>query len=84
MQKSLEPWNEKINQRLSAIAVAESELSILYEKANASAVAFKEVKGKIVSIEEGRSAKLAQLEEIRAEKSKLEKVSSGRSNRKAI
>ncbi|KAJ3555701.1 hypothetical protein NPX13_g10301 [Xylaria arbuscula] len=36
-QKSLEPWQEKINQKQSAIAVAESEMAILTEKANAGA-----------------------------------------------
>ncbi|KAI1385991.1 nuclear condensin complex subunit Smc4 [Hypoxylon trugodes] len=72
-QKSLEPWNEKINQKQSAIAVAESELAILEEKANAGAVALEEVQTKIAKIEEGRVAKLAELEECQAEKAKLEK-----------
>ncbi|KAI0427163.1 condensin complex component SMC4 [Xylaria sp. FL1042] len=71
-QKSLEPWQEKINQKQSAIAVAESEMTILAEKANAGAVALEEMKTKITSIEEGRAAKLAELEECQAEKAKLE------------
>ncbi|KAI1420421.1 condensin complex component SMC4 [Xylaria sp. FL1777] len=71
-QKSLEPWQEKINQKQSAIAVAESEMAILAEKANAGAIALEEMKAKITSIEEGRTAKLAQLEECQAEKAKLE------------
>lgn len=72
-QKSLEPWQEKINQKQSAIAVAQSELSILEEKANAGSKALEELKAKIASIEGGREAKLAQLEECQAEKAQLEK-----------
>lgn len=74
-QKSLEPWNEKINQKQSAIAVAESELAILHEKANAGAVALEETKVKVAAIEEGRSAKLADLEQCKLERSKLERES---------
>ena len=74
-QKSLEPWNEKINQKQSAIAVAESELAILHEKANASAVALEETQAKVAAIEEGRSSKLAELEKCRLERSGLEKES---------
>ena len=72
-QKSLEPWNEKINQKLSAIAVAESELAILHEKANAGAVALEETQAKIVSIQEGQQSKLADLEDCKAQYSKLQK-----------
>ncbi|KAI1842949.1 hypothetical protein JX266_010802 [Neoarthrinium moseri] len=71
-QKSLEPWKEKINQKQSAIAVAESEMAILEEKANAGEVALKEMNAKIASIDKGRTAKLAQLEECQAEKAELE------------
>ncbi|KAG0647173.1 Chromosome segregation cut3 [Hyphodiscus hymeniophilus] len=72
-QKSLEPWNEKINQKQSAIAVAESELAILHEKANAGAVALEETEAKLISIEEGRKAKLDELEECKSQRAKLEK-----------
>jgi structural maintenance of chromosome 4 len=72
-QKSLEPWKQKVNQKESAIAVAESELAILHEKANAGAVALEETQAKIVSIEQGRDAKLAALEECKVEKARLEK-----------
>ena len=34
-QKSLEPWNEKINAKQSTLAVAQSELDIVKERANA-------------------------------------------------
>lgn len=72
-QKSLEPWNEKINQKQSAIAVAESELNILKEKANAGTVALAEMEAKIASIEESKAAKLEELKECEAEKARLEK-----------
>ncbi|OBT46277.1 hypothetical protein VE00_02341 [Pseudogymnoascus sp. WSF 3629] len=72
-QKSLEPWNEKINQNQSAVAVAESELAILHEKANAGAVALEETQAKIATIQGGQEAKLAELEECKAQKAKLEK-----------
>ncbi|KAF7562523.1 hypothetical protein G7046_g1595 [Stylonectria norvegica] len=67
-QKSLEPWMEKINQKQSAIAVAESEMTILQEKANAGAVALEDLQAKIVSIEEGKAAKLEELKVCEAEK----------------
>ena len=72
-QKSLEPWNEKINQKQSSIAVAESELAILHEKANAGAVALEETQAKLASIEGGREAKLAGLEECKSQRAKLER-----------
>jgi structural maintenance of chromosome 4 len=72
-QKSLEPWNEKVNQKQSAIAVAESELAILAEKANAGAVALEEMQTKLANIEQGREAKLAELEQCKSERVKLEK-----------
>ena len=75
-QKSLEPWNEKINGKQSAIALAQSELDILREKSNAGAVALEEIQGKIRSIEEGRIAKQAELEECKGQKAKLEKEAS--------
>jgi structural maintenance of chromosome 4 len=72
-QKSLEPWNEKINQKQSAIAVAESEMAILREKANAGAVALEELEAKIAAIEEGRAAKAEETKACQAEKASLEK-----------
>lgn len=72
-QKSLEPWNEKINQKQSAIAVAESEMTILREKANAGAVALEELEAKIAAIEESREAKAEETKECQAEKASLEK-----------
>ena len=75
-QKSLEPWNERINQKQSAIAVAESELAILHEKANAGAVALEETQAKVAGIEEIREAKLMELEACKLERSKLEEEAS--------
>ncbi|QPC79993.1 hypothetical protein HYE68_010745 [Fusarium pseudograminearum] len=71
LQKSLEPWNEKINQKQSAAAVAESELNILQEKANAGAIALEDLQSKIVSSEETKSAKRAELKSCQAEKAEL-------------
>ncbi len=72
-QKTLEPWNEKINERQSAIAVARSELEILQEKANAGALALEEANSKINSIEEAQTAKAAEQEQRQSEKARLEK-----------
>lgn len=72
-QKSLEPWKEKINQKQSAIAVAESEMTILREKANAGAVAMEELEAKIAGIEEDRAGKAEKFKQCRAEKAGLEK-----------
>ncbi|KAH0529351.1 hypothetical protein TsFJ059_004109 [Trichoderma semiorbis] len=72
-QKSLEPWIEKINQKQSSIAVAESEMNILKEKANAGAVALQELEAKISSIEEGKVAKQKELKACQTEKAKLTK-----------
>ena len=72
-QKALEPWNEKINQKQSAIAVAQSELDILREKSSAGEVALEEAKGKVNAIEEGRIAKVEELDIIRGQKAQLDK-----------
>lgn len=72
-QKSLEPWKERVNQKQSAIALAESELNILREKANAGTIALEETNAKIVSIQEGLESKTAELENHKATKSKLER-----------
>jgi structural maintenance of chromosome 4 len=71
-QKSLEPWNEKINKKQSAVAVAQSELDILRERSNASAVLLEEAQGKIGTIEETLQAKQNDLEERQAQKETLE------------
>ncbi|KAK2590570.1 Structural maintenance of chromosomes protein 4 [Conoideocrella luteorostrata] len=71
-QKSLEPWMEKINQKQSAIAVAESEMNILKEKANAGAVAIEELDGKVATIEQNKVTKTKELKACEVEKGKLQ------------
>lgn len=71
-QKSLEPWIEKINQKQSAIAVAESEMNILKEKANAGAVAVEELEAKTATIEKEKAAKVKELKKCEAEKDELQ------------
>jgi structural maintenance of chromosome 4 len=71
-QKSLEPWDEKINKKVSAVAVAQSELDILRERSNAGAVLLEEAQSKVSSIEEALAAKEGDLEERQAQKAALE------------
>lgn len=72
-QKSLEPWNAKVNEKQSAIAVAQSELDILREKDSAGAVAIAEVEAKIAGFEESKATKTEELNECKSQKQKLEK-----------
>ncbi|KAG9780440.1 structural maintenance of chromosome protein, partial [Aureobasidium melanogenum] len=72
-QKSLEPWNAKINQKQSAIAVAQSELDILKEKATSGQKAIDQSNAKIESIEANREEKLQEIEQRKYEKARLEK-----------
>ncbi|KAL9114117.1 MAG: hypothetical protein Q9227_001889 [Pyrenula ochraceoflavens] len=72
-QKSLEPWNEKISQKQSRIAVAQSELDILREKANAGTRAIEDAASKISDIEEMKDKKGAEIQEHQNQKSRLEK-----------
>jgi structural maintenance of chromosome 4 len=72
-QKSLEPWSAKINEKQSAIAVAQSELDILLERENAGAKGIADVEAKIESLEEAKQAKTAELDECKAEKKRVEK-----------
>ncbi|QUC20975.1 uncharacterized protein UV8b_05216 [Ustilaginoidea virens] len=83
-QKSLEPWVEKINQKQSAIAVAESEMTILKEKANAGAVAIQELESKAVTIEGDKDAKMKELKACEAERKKLEEEAEKMSSELAI
>ncbi|RAH52840.1 structural maintenance of chromosomes protein 4 [Aspergillus piperis CBS 112811] len=71
-QKSLEPWDEKINKKLSAVAVAQSQLDIIRERSNAGAVLLEEAQAKVASIEEGLATKETELEERKEQKSTLE------------
>jgi structural maintenance of chromosome 4 len=72
-QKSLEPWSAKINEKQSAIAVAQSELDIMRERENAGAKGIAEVEAKIESLEEAKQTKAAELDECKAERRRVEK-----------
>lgn len=72
-QKSLEPWNAKINEKQSAIAVTQSELDILRERASAGAVALDEIQQKIEGIEESCRGKEVEMKECQAQRTQLEK-----------
>ena len=72
-QKQLDPWSEKIGQKQSRIAVAQSELDILREKASAGTVALEELTKRIEGFEELQKNKLQELKNVRQEKDTLEK-----------
>lgn len=72
-QKQLDPWNEKIGQKQCRIAVAQSELDILREKASAGVVALNELAKKTEGFEELQQTKLQELADIRHEKESLER-----------
>lgn len=84
-QKTLEPWNAKINDKRSEIAVAQSELDILRERENAGATAIAEIEAKIAGFQEAREAKVQEMQqctsiqqaaqkEIRQTEAELDKV----------
>lgn len=72
-QKSLEPWNAKVNEKTSAMAVARSELEILREKEGSGAAAIADVEAKIATLEESKSSKADELEQCRSEQKELQK-----------
>ena len=72
-QKSLEPWSAKINEKQSAMAVAQSELDILRERENAGAKGIAEVEAKIEALQESKESKLAELQACKAEKKQISK-----------
>lgn len=72
-QSALEPWRAKVNDKQSAIAVAQSELDILREKENAGAKSIAELEAKITAYHESKETKQAELQELKAEKKKVEK-----------
>ena len=74
-QKSLEPWNGKINEKLSAIALAQSELDIHRERASAGTVAIEEAQEKMASLVESCKAKEVEIEELKTKKARVEKES---------
>ena len=82
-QKSLEPWNEKINEKQSAMAVAQSELDILRERASAGAVALEEIQEKIRLIGASREAKEKEIANFEQQKLQLESAA-GKINNELI
>ncbi|RMY59679.1 hypothetical protein D0865_01946 [Hortaea werneckii] len=72
-QKQLEPWNAKISEKQSSIAVAQSELDILRERENAGATAVAEMETKITGLEEQRDGKVAELGECKKQRKVAEK-----------
>jgi len=66
-QQQLEPWNAKINDKQSAMAVAQSELDILRERENAGANAVADIEAKIEGYQGQREEKAAELETCRKE-----------------
>lgn len=71
-QRLLEPWNERINEKQSAIAVTQSELDILRERASAGAVALGDMQGRVQSIAGSRGEKEAKLHELEAQNVQME------------
>lgn len=72
-QKSLEPWNEKMNEKQSSMAVTQSELDILRERASAGDVALDDMRGKMQALQESRKAREADLREMKSRKARVEK-----------
>lgn len=71
-RKSLEPWNERINEKRSAIAVAQSELDIMHERGNTARLALTDAQAKVGTIEQARLTKEAELDQCRQERAGLE------------
>ena len=72
-QKQLEPWNEKINQKQSAIAVMQSELGMLRERASAGEVALQGLNNKKDGIRSAVEGKTVELVDIKSKKAQFEK-----------
>lgn len=72
-QKSLEPWNEKINEKQSAKAVTQSELDILRERASAEDVALEKMQEKMQTLREAKKSKEVDLKELKGTKAQIEK-----------
>lgn len=72
-QRSLEPWNERINEKESSIAVTQSELEILRERASAGATAIEESRSRIAKLQADCKAKATDLKDFQAQKIQVEK-----------
>ena len=64
-RKQLEPWAEKISQKESTIALTQSELDILRERASSGQVALEELQIKMSRTQEARKAKLKDMGNLR-------------------
>jgi len=71
-QKSLEPWANRINEKRSMVAIAQSELAILQESNNAGAQAIADAQGRLTRFEVARAEKLATTEAHKAKQQDLE------------
>ncbi|KAK5075161.1 Structural maintenance of chromosomes protein 4 [Lithohypha guttulata] len=72
-QKSLEPWQGKINQKESTLSVAQSELDILLERASAGQKALDDAKNRAEEIKAQKAQKEGEIEERRHELKRLQK-----------
>jgi len=72
-QKSLEPWNKKVNEKQSEMVLAQSELDIFHEKAVRRQKAIEDSNVMIRTIETTRSEKLEEIERCQHQKTHLEK-----------
>lgn len=72
-QELLEPWTQQINEQESAIALAQSELTMLRERGNAGAEAFQVAKSKLERYEADRVQKATELGDLESEKTTLSK-----------
>ena len=72
-QKALEPWNAKINEKRSTIAVAQSELDILRERASAGTTALEEIQGKMRTMEESSQTKSSEIKDMKSRKTQIER-----------
>lgn len=71
-QKSLEPWADKINEKRSTVAIAQSELAILQERENAGALAIADAQGRLARFELARAEKLVMTESHKSKQQDLE------------
>lgn len=72
-QKSLAPWLQKINDKQSAVAVAQSELAILRERDEAGTNAASEIQARLARIQEARKEKAEELDLLKSKQSSLDK-----------
>jgi structural maintenance of chromosome 4 len=72
IREGLKGKTQAFSDQIAAIAVAESELKNLEEKANAGAVALKDMEAKVVAIEDGKAAKKKEMAECEARRAELE------------